>query len=150
MAPTVVVDLSRWRPETWVGGCGGDPDIGLAVYQRIDKGGPNPKNTRPCRAGARRSILQGTTLANIKSAAKKARQAEKHRQHNAALRTRMRSAIKKTVKATQAGDATAASTALQAAVPQIDTMVSKGLVHRNKAARHKSRLNKAVKVLKAR
>ncbi|MFO1356193.1 MAG: 30S ribosomal protein S20 [Gammaproteobacteria bacterium] len=89
-------------------------------------------------------------MANIKSAAKKARQAEKHRQHNAALRTRMRSAIKKTVKATQAGDATAASTALQAAVPQIDTMVSKGLVHRNKAARHKSRLNKAVKVLKAR
>jgi len=89
-------------------------------------------------------------LANIKSAAKKARQAEKHRQHNAALRTRMRSAIKKTVKATQAGDGTAASTALQAAVPQIDTMVSKGLVHRNKAARHKSRLNKAVKALKAR
>lgn len=89
-------------------------------------------------------------MANIKSAAKKARQAEKHRQHNAAMRTRMRSAIKKTVKATQAGDGAAAGTAYQAAVPEIDTMVSKGLIHRNKAARHKSRLNKAIKALKAR
>jgi small subunit ribosomal protein S20 len=88
-------------------------------------------------------------LANIKSAAKKARQAEKHRQHNAAMRTRMRSAIKKTVKATLTGDGAAAGTAYQAAVPEIDTMVSKGLIHRNKAARHKSRLNKAIKAIKA-
>ncbi len=88
-------------------------------------------------------------MANSKSAAKRARQAETHRQQNAALRTRMRTAIKKAVKATQTGDATAAGAAYQAAVPQIDTMVSKGLVHRNKAARHKSRLNKAVKALKA-
>jgi small subunit ribosomal protein S20 len=88
-------------------------------------------------------------LANIKSAAKKARQAEKHRQHNAALRTRMRTAIKKTAKAVKAGDAAGASAAYQAAVPEIDTMVSKGLVHRNKAARHKSRLNKTVKALQA-
>jgi small subunit ribosomal protein S20 len=88
-------------------------------------------------------------LANIKSAAKKARQAEKHRQHNAALRTRMRSAIKKTVKAVKAGEAAPAGAAYKVAVPEIDTMVSKGLVHRNKAARHKSRLNKAIKALKA-
>jgi small subunit ribosomal protein S20 len=88
-------------------------------------------------------------VANIKSSAKKARQAEKHRQHNAALRTRMRSAVKKAVRTVAAGDVAAATEAYKAAVPQIDTMVSKGLVHRNKAARHKSRLNKALKALKA-
>ena len=87
-------------------------------------------------------------MANIKSAAKKARQAEKHRQHNAALRTRMRSAIKKAIKTTRDGDAAAAGSAYQAAVPQIDTMVSKGLIHRNKAARHKSRLNKRIFALR--
>jgi small subunit ribosomal protein S20 len=88
-------------------------------------------------------------LANIKSAAKKARQAEKHRQHNAALRTRMRTAVKKAVKTIAAGDATVAADAYRTAVPDIDTMVSKGLIHRNKAARHKSRLNKALKALRA-
>jgi len=87
-------------------------------------------------------------LANIKSAAKKARQAEKHRQHNAALRTRMRTAIKKAISAVKSGDAAKAADSYKAAVPAIDTMVSKGLVHRNKAARHKSRLNKAVKALR--
>lgn len=88
-------------------------------------------------------------MANTKSAAKKAKQAEKHRQQNASLRTRMRTAIKKAVKAVRSGDAPTANAACQAAVPEIDRMVSKGLIHRNKAARHKSRLNKAAKALKA-
>lgn len=88
-------------------------------------------------------------MANTKSAAKKAKQAEKHRQNNASLRTRMRTAIKKAVKATRSGDAEAANVACRAAVPEIDSMVTKGLIHRNKAARHKSRLNKAAKALKA-
>lgn len=87
-------------------------------------------------------------MANIKSAAKRARQSEKRRQHNAALRTRMRSAIKKTVKAVAAGDAGQAAAAYKVAVPEIDIMVGKGMIHANKAARHKSRLNKAVKALK--
>jgi small subunit ribosomal protein S20 len=89
-------------------------------------------------------------LANIKSAAKKARQAEKHRQHNAALRTRMRSAIKKVAKSIQTGDLAKAREAFQAATPAVDTMVTKGLIHRNKAARHKSRLSKSIKALAAR
>jgi small subunit ribosomal protein S20 len=87
-------------------------------------------------------------LANIKSAAKKARQAEKRRQHNAAMRTRVRSAVKKAAKAVRSGQA-GASDVYRAAVPEIDTMVSKGIIHRNKAARHKSRLNKALKALAA-
>jgi small subunit ribosomal protein S20 len=88
-------------------------------------------------------------LANIKSAAKKARQAEKHRQHNAALRTRMRTAVKKASRAIQSGNVTEAKAAYGEVGPAVDRMVSKGLVHRNKAARHKSRLNKALKALSA-
>lgn len=60
----------------------------------------------------------------------------------------MRTAIKKTIKAVKSGDTTGSAAAYKAAVPEIDTMVSKGLIHRNKAARHKSRLNKSVKALK--
>jgi len=89
-------------------------------------------------------------VANTKSAAKRARQSERRRQHNVALRSRMRTAIKKTTKALAAGDATQADTAYRVATSAVDTMTSKGLVHRNKAARHKSRLNKALKGLAAR
>jgi small subunit ribosomal protein S20 len=86
-------------------------------------------------------------VANIKSAAKRAKQSEKHRQHNIALKSRMRTAIKKVLKSIAAGDSSAAAQSYRDAVPQIDAMVNKGLVHRNKAARHKSRLNRAVRAL---
>lgn len=86
-------------------------------------------------------------MANIKSAAKRARQAEKRRQHNAALRSRMRTAVKKVLKDVQAGDAEKAAASYREAVPQIDATAGKGLIHRNKAARHKSRLNRAVRGL---
>ena len=86
-------------------------------------------------------------MANIKSAAKRAKQAEKHRQHNIALKSRMRTAIKKVQKAVSAGDASAAAELYKAAVPEIDKIAGKGLIHRNKADRHKSRLNKAVRAL---
>ena len=84
-------------------------------------------------------------MANIKSAVKRAKQAENHREHNVALRSRMRTAIKKVLKAIASGDASAATKSYQEAVPRIDTMVNKGLIHRNKAARHKSRLNQRIK-----
>ncbi|OOG24927.1 30S ribosomal protein S20 [Thioalkalivibrio denitrificans] len=86
-------------------------------------------------------------MANIASARKRARQAEKNRQHNMALRSRFRTAVKKVLKAVQAGDKDAAREALKAAEPVIDTTATKGLIHRNKAARHKSRLNARVKAL---
>jgi small subunit ribosomal protein S20 len=88
-------------------------------------------------------------VANIKSAAKRARQAERRRQHNVGLRSRMRTAIKKVLKAINAGDAEAAAERYREAVPEIDTMAGKGLIHANKAARHKNRLNKAVRQLRA-
>ncbi len=86
-------------------------------------------------------------MANIKSARKRARQAEKTRKHNMALRSRMRTKIKDVIKACDAGDTAAAQTAYKDAVPVIDSMVNKGIVNKNKAARHKSRLNKRVKAL---
>lgn len=86
-------------------------------------------------------------MANIKSAAKRAKQAEKRRQHNIALKSRMRTAIKKVIKDIEAGNAEAAAADYKVAIPQIDIMANKGLIHRNKANRHKSRLNKAIKAI---
>ncbi len=86
-------------------------------------------------------------MANIKSARKRARQAEKTRKHNMGLRSNMRTKIKNVIKACDAGDKAAAQTAYKDAVPVIDSMINKGIVNKNKAARHKSRLNKRVKAL---
>ncbi|MET0657133.1 MAG: 30S ribosomal protein S20 [Steroidobacteraceae bacterium] len=84
-------------------------------------------------------------MANIKSAEKRARQTIKRRAHNVAARSRLRTAIKRVVTATETGTKEEAAASLKAAVPVIDSMVNKGIIHRNKAARHKSQLSAAVK-----
>ncbi len=86
-------------------------------------------------------------MANIASARKRARQAEVNRKHNASMRSALRTSIKNVVKAIDAKDKPAAEAAYKQAVPAIDRAVSKGLIHRNKAARHKSRLNQHVRAL---
>ena len=86
-------------------------------------------------------------MANIKSAQKRARQAEKSRLHNMGPRSKMRTSIKAVLKAVEKGDKAEADAAYKAAVPIIDSMINKGIVTRNKAARHKSRLNQRVKSL---
>lgn len=86
-------------------------------------------------------------MANIKSARKRARQGEHHRQHNAAMRSHVRTTIKKVLNAVKSGDKDAAQAAYKDAVPAIDTSVSKGIMHKNKAARHKHRLNQKVQAL---
>ena len=86
-------------------------------------------------------------MANIKSAGKRARQSEKTRKHNMGLRSMMRTKIKNVVKACDAGDKDAAASAYKEAVPVIDSMINKGIVTKNKAARHKRRLNRRVKAL---
>lgn len=86
-------------------------------------------------------------MANIKSAQKRARQAEKTRKHNMGLRSSMRTRVKDVIKACDAGDKDTAQAAYKVAVPVIDSMVNKGIVNKNKAARHKSRMNKRVKAL---
>jgi len=79
-------------------------------------------------------------VANTKSAEKAAKQAEKHRAHNVTLRSRMRSAIRDVSDAIASGKKEEAQKSYAIAVPIIDSMVNKQIVHRNKAARHKSRL----------
>ncbi|MDD7804316.1 MAG: 30S ribosomal protein S20 [Endozoicomonas sp. (ex Botrylloides leachii)] len=88
-------------------------------------------------------------MANSPSAKKRARQAESRRQHNASLRSMVRTAIKKVARAIETKDLENATAALQEAVPVIDRMANKGIIHKNKAARHKSRLNAQVKALSA-
>ena len=86
-------------------------------------------------------------MANIASARKRARQAEKHRQHNAALRSKLRSAIRDVRKAIAAGDKQAARTVLQRASGVIDSIADKRIIHKNAAARHKSRLSARIKAM---
>jgi len=86
-------------------------------------------------------------LANITSAKKRARQAIKHHLHNNARRSMLRSSTRKIVAAIEKGDKAEAKAAYQAAVPVIDKMAGNGLIHKNKAARHKSRLNAQIQAL---
>ncbi len=88
-------------------------------------------------------------MANSPQAKKRARQAEKRRSHNSSLRSLVRTVIKKVNAAIGSGDQAAAKTAYDSAVPVIDRMADKGIIHKNKAARHKSRLNAQVKALSA-
>ena len=88
-------------------------------------------------------------MANSPQARKRARQGEKRRAHNASLRSLVRTHIKKVISAVDSGDAEQARTAYANAVPVIDRMADKGIIHKNKAARHKSRLNAQVKALSA-
>ncbi len=84
-------------------------------------------------------------MANTASARKRARQNEKQRQHNVSLRSELRTAVKSVNKAIEGGDKSAAQTIYQRAVSIIDSIADKNIIHKNKAARHKSRLSAAVK-----
>ena len=84
-------------------------------------------------------------MANSSQAKKRVRQAEKRRQHNASYRSMMRTCVKRVLKAIATGDKVQADAAYKAAVPVIDSTAKKGLMHPNKAARHKSRLNRHIR-----
>lgn len=86
-------------------------------------------------------------MANTLQAKKRVRQAEKRRQRNASQRSTLRTYIKRVVQAIEAKNAESAQAAYKEAVPIIDRMATKGIIHRNKAARHKSRLTAHIKAL---
>ncbi len=88
-------------------------------------------------------------MANSPQARKRARQAESRRNHNASFRSMISTYIKKVDAAVESKDYDGATAAYHAAVPIIDRMADKGIIHKNKAARHKSRLNAGIKALKA-
>jgi len=84
-------------------------------------------------------------LANSASAKKRARQADIHRSRNVGARAMMRTYIKRVYSNIEAGDKSAAETAYKKVVPIIDRIAGKGLIHANKAARHKSRMNNNIR-----
>jgi len=86
-------------------------------------------------------------VANSPQSRKRARQGEKRRAHNASFRSLVRTRIKQVNAAIGAGDSKKAQDALDAATPVLDRMADKGIIHKNKAARHKSRLNAQVRGL---
>jgi len=88
-------------------------------------------------------------MANSAQARKRARQAVKQRAHNASQRSALRTAIKKVIKAVEAGDKAAAQAAYIENVSVIDSIADKKIIHKNKAARHKSRLSSAIKAMAA-
>ena len=86
-------------------------------------------------------------MANSAQARKRGRQNEIRRLRNQSARSRLRTSIKKVVRAIQAGDREAAAAAYRDAVPAVDRAAGRGLIHRNKAARHKKRLNARIRAI---
>jgi small subunit ribosomal protein S20 len=86
-------------------------------------------------------------MANIKSARKRARQAVRRRSRNVSLQTEARGAVRDVKKAIAAGDKKAAAAALVRSQAVIDRVAAKGVLHRNAAARQKSRLAQAIKAM---
>ncbi len=86
-------------------------------------------------------------MANTPQARKRARQNDARRVHNHSMRSHMRTHVKKVLKALRAGDVDTARERYQVAVPLVDRMAGKGLIHKNRAARYKSRLNKRLRAL---
>src|SRR5690606_38430749 len=113
----------------------------------LDIGPALRHSTRPYLYPNSLDFLRSKTVANSPQAKKRAKQAEKRRNHNASLRSMVRTYIKNVVKAIEAKDLEKAQTAYTAAVPVIDRMADKGIINKNKAARHKSRLNAHIKAM---
>jgi len=86
-------------------------------------------------------------MANTAQARKRARQAIKQNAHNTGLRSEMRTAVKKVIKAIAAGDKAAAQAVYKTSVSTVDRIADKKIIHKNKAARHKSRLSAAIKAM---
>ena len=91
--------------------------------------------------------LWSTTVANSPQARKRARQNDKRRARNASLRSLVRTKIKQVIAAADTGNSDDARAAYDSAVPVIDRMANRGIIKKNKAARHKSRLNARVKAM---
>ena len=86
-------------------------------------------------------------MANIQSTKKRARQNVKLRLHNAMLRSRLRTTLRHVLKAIESGDREAAQASYKLAIPEIDKMVTKGILNKNRGARYKSRLNAKVRAI---
>ena len=91
--------------------------------------------------------LKGFTMANSAQARKRARQSIKQGLHNTSLRSELRTAIKRVAKAIALGDKAAAQAVFNASTGVVDSIADKKIIHKNKAARHKSRMSAAIKAM---
>ena len=89
-------------------------------------------------------------MANIKSAMKRIRTSEKRRVRNAAVRSAVRGSVKSARAAIEAGQAAQARETLQRTIQTLDKAVTKGVIHKNTAARKKSRLTRQLNALASR
>ncbi|HSD60303.1 MAG TPA: 30S ribosomal protein S20 [Burkholderiales bacterium] len=87
-------------------------------------------------------------MANTAQARKRAKQSLARRAHNDSLESKLRTAVKSVRKAIAGGDKAAARKALQEASSTVDSIADKNVIHKNRAARNKSRLSKAIKAMK--
>ncbi len=86
-------------------------------------------------------------MANTAQAKKRARQTVVRREQNFSLRSKMRTAIKSVRKAIESGDKDLAETVFRKSTSVLDSIADKGIIHKNKAARHKSRLASSIKAM---
>jgi len=86
-------------------------------------------------------------MANSAGSRKRARQAVKRNQHNSQIRAKVRTFVKKVTYAVAAGDKKESANGFRAMQKNLDQAVSKGLIHKNQAARKKSRLSAKIKTL---
>jgi small subunit ribosomal protein S20 len=88
-------------------------------------------------------------VANIKSQIKRNKQNEKARLRNKAVKSELKTSVRKFREAADAGNAEAAETALRAASIKLDKAASKGVIHKNQAANRKSAIAKRAEELKS-
>ena len=86
-------------------------------------------------------------MANTSSARKRVRQNERHKENNMALKSRMRTSVKKVIKAIDEKNANEATELFKKAQPLIDSLARKGIIHKNKAANQKRKLIKGIKLI---
>ena len=91
--------------------------------------------------------MEKNTLANTAQARKRVRQSEKSRTRNAAQKSNFRTSIKKVLKSLSDKNKDQSNANFKEAMSVMDKLVTKGLIHKNKAARQKSRLNKKIQGL---
>jgi small subunit ribosomal protein S20 len=111
-------------------------------FDEHEQASPGPLKNMPSASKVKKTV-------RIASGRKRVRQDVKINAANSALRSKFRTAIKGVLKAVKAGDKAQASDAFKTAQRVIDSIADKGIFHKNKAARHKSRLSAKIKGMTA-
>ena len=118
----------------------GYPSLLAACYARVRWAGRKPRTTP-------NDFERGTRVANIKSQIKRNKQNEKARQRNKAVKSELKTAVRKFREAADAGNVDEATLAMRTASVKLDKAASKGVIHKNQAANRKSALAKRVATL---